>query len=70
MPDSTDQTRDGLTSVTRGTLVMMLGTLGSIAFTFVSRVILVRKLSSASWGTFSLGLTIVGLLSAVATLGL
>jgi O-antigen/teichoic acid export membrane protein len=70
LPDSVERTRDGLTSVTRGTLVMILGTLGSIAFTFISRVILVRKLTVASWGTFSLGLTIVGLLSAVATLGL
>jgi O-antigen/teichoic acid export membrane protein len=70
VPDSSDQTRDGLTSVTRGTLVMILGTLGWITFTFVSRVILVRKLTVASWGTFSLGLTIVGLLSALATLGL
>ena len=70
VPESTEQTRDGLTSVTRGTLVMILGTLGSIGFTFLSRVILVRKLSVASWGTFSLGITIVGLLSALATLGL
>lgn len=70
MADSSDRTRDGLTSVTRGTLVMLLGTLCSIGFTFISRVILVRKLTVASWGTFSLGLTIVGLLSALATLGL
>ncbi|MFZ0831320.1 MAG: flippase [Thermoplasmata archaeon] len=70
MPDSSDQTRDGLTSVTRGTVVMLFGTLVSIGLLFLSRVILVRKLSVASWGTFSLGLTIVGLLSAVATLGL
>jgi O-antigen/teichoic acid export membrane protein len=70
VPDSSEQTRDGLTSVTRGTLVMILGTLGSIGFTFLSRVILVRKLTVASWGTFSLGITIVGLLSALATLGL
>ncbi len=70
MPETTDQTRDGMTSVTRGTLVMVLGTLASIGFTFLSRVILVRKLTIASWGTFSLGLSIVGLLSAVATLGL
>jgi O-antigen/teichoic acid export membrane protein len=70
VPDSSERTRDGLTSVTRGTLVMILGTLGSIGFTFLSRVILVRKLTVASWGTFSLGLTVVGLLSALATLGL
>lgn len=70
MPDSSDRTRDGLKSVTRGTMVMILGTLGSIAFTFVSRVILVHKLTVASWGTYSLGITIVGVLSALATLGL
>jgi O-antigen/teichoic acid export membrane protein len=70
VPDSSERTRDGLTSVTRGTLVMLLGTLGSIGFTFVSRVILVRKLTVTSWGTFSLSITIVGLLSALATLGL
>lgn len=70
VPERTEQARDGMTSVTRGTFVMLLGTLGSIGFTFISRVILVRKLTVASWGTFSLGLTIVGLLSAVATLGL
>ena len=70
MPENPDQTPDGMTSVTRGTLLMVVGTLASIAFTFVSRVILVRKLSIASWGTFSLGLSIVGLVSAVATLGL
>ncbi|MCI4347883.1 MAG: flippase [Thermoplasmata archaeon] len=70
MPESSDQARDGFTSLTRGTLVMVLGTLGSIGFTFISRVILVHKLTIASWGTFSLTLTIVGILSAVATLGL
>ena len=73
MPETADRARDGLTSVTRGTLVMVLGTLGSIGFTFITRVILVRQLtqiSPASWGTFSLALTIVGLLSAIATLGL
>jgi O-antigen/teichoic acid export membrane protein len=68
--DTSDRTRDGLASVTRGTLVMILGTLASIGLTFVSRVILVRKLTVASWGTFSLALAIVGLVSAVATLGL
>jgi O-antigen/teichoic acid export membrane protein len=59
-----------MTSVTRGTLVMLLGTLGSVGLLFVSRVILVRKLTIPSFGTFSLAITIVGLLSAVATLGL
>lgn len=70
MPDSSDRARDGLTSVTRGTLVTLLGTLGSVGLLFVSRVILVRKLTIPSFGTYSLAITIVGLLSAVSTLGL
>jgi O-antigen/teichoic acid export membrane protein len=72
VPESVDQVRDGLTSVTRGTLITILGTLASIGLAFVARVVLIRKLGPnvAAWGTFSLGLTIVGLLSAVATLGL
>jgi O-antigen/teichoic acid export membrane protein len=68
--DSSERTRDGLTSVTRGALVTLLGTLGSVSLLFLSQVILVRKLSVPSFGTFSLSITIVGLLSAVGTLGL
>ncbi len=70
MVDPPDRARDGLASVTRGTLVMILGTLGSVGLVFVSRVILIRILDYASWSTFSLALTIVGVASALATLGL
>ncbi len=68
-PPASAQARDGLSSITRGTLLMLLGTLGLVGFTFVSRVILVRAMSVAAWGTFSLGLTIVSLATAVAVLG-
>lgn len=61
--------QDGLSSVTRGTLVMMLGTLGFVAESFVSRVILVHLLSSQQWTDFSIGLTVSGLLSALGALG-
>lgn len=48
----------------------LVGTLGSVGLLFLSRVILVRKLSIPSFGTYSLAITIVGLLSAIGTLGL
>lgn len=62
--------RDGLSSVTFGTLLMLVGTLGFVAQGFVSRVILARTLSPVEWGDFSLGLALAGLLSSVGTLGL
>ena len=65
-----DRTRDGLTSVTRGALVMILGTIGAVAIKFVSRVLLIRILTEPEWGTYSLGLTLAGVLGALATLGL
>jgi O-antigen/teichoic acid export membrane protein len=61
--------QDGLSSVTRGTLVMMLGTLGFVAESFISRVILVHLLSPQQWTDFSIGLTVSGLLSALGALG-
>lgn len=70
MAAATSGARDGLTSVTRGTLVMMLGTLGFVAESFVSRVILVRYLTPTEWSQFSIALTVAGLLSALGTIGL
>src|SRR5271170_3643677 len=61
--------QDGLSSVTRGTLVMMLGTLGFVAESFISRVILVHLLSAQQWTDFSIGLTVSGLLGALGALG-
>ena len=62
--------RDGLSSVTVGTLLMLLGTLGFVGQGFISRVILARTLSPVEWGQFSLGLALAGLLSSIGTLGL
>ncbi|HYK93176.1 MAG TPA: oligosaccharide flippase family protein [Thermoplasmata archaeon] len=70
MAESIDGARSGLTSVTRGTLVMMIGTLGFVAESFVSRVILVRTLLPDQWSEFSLALALGGLVSAVGALGL
>lgn len=62
--------REGLDSVTRGTLVMLLGTLGYVVENFVSRVLLARSISVHDWGNFSLGLALAGLLASLGSLGL
>ncbi|MCI4330536.1 MAG: oligosaccharide flippase family protein [Thermoplasmata archaeon] len=62
--------RAGLDSVTRGTLVMLLGTLGFVVENFVSRVLLARSISVHDWGNFSLGLALAGLLASLGSLGL
>jgi O-antigen/teichoic acid export membrane protein len=66
----TSGARDGLTSVTRGTLVMLLGTLGFVAESFIARVLLIRVLTPDEWAQFFVGLTLAGLLTALGTLGL
>ncbi len=70
MAEVSSGTREGLTSVTRGTLVMMIGTLGFVAETFVTRVLLFRILTIDEFSQFFLGLIIAGLLSSIGTLGL
>jgi O-antigen/teichoic acid export membrane protein len=62
--------REGLTTVTRGTLVLLIGTLGYIVENFIARVLLVRVLSGADWSSFSLGLTASGFLAAFGSLGI
>jgi O-antigen/teichoic acid export membrane protein len=62
--------RDGLHSVTRGTLVLLLGTVGFIAANFVARVILVRNLGPLEFSEFYLALTLAGLLTALGQLGI
>ena len=62
--------RAGMRSVTSGTLVMLIGSLGLVAETFVARVMLTRWLSNADWNALALGLAIAGLLSSLGALGL
>ncbi len=62
--------RDGLSTVTRGTLFLLVSTLFLIGLTFVWRVLLIRSLSPADWNAFSFGLALAGVLSAFGTLGL
>jgi len=62
--------RSGFTSVTRGTLILLISTLCLVGLNFVSRVILVRSILPNDWSAFSIGLTLTGILIAVGTLGL
>ncbi|EQD66062.1 polysaccharide biosynthesis related protein, partial [mine drainage metagenome] len=70
MDASSARVRDGLRSVTRGTLYLLVATLVFVALSFVSRVLTVRSISPAEWSAFSWSLTLAGLLSAFGTLGL
>ena len=70
MAEDSERARDGLASVTRGTLVMMIGTLGFVFESFVTRVLLFRVLTIDQWSQFYVGLIIAGLLSSIGSLGL
>jgi O-antigen/teichoic acid export membrane protein len=65
-----DDLREGLSTVTRGTIVVIVSTLGLVLFNFLTRVLIVRSVSMADWSAFSLGLALAGILSSVGTLGL
>lgn len=68
--DSAEGAREGISSVTRGTLFLLIATLCLVGLNFVSRVIVVRSVSPSDWSAFSFGLTVAALLSAFGTLGL
>lgn len=67
--DATSGVREGLSSVTRGTLYLLVATLCLVGLTFVSRVIVVRSISTSDWTAYSLGLTLAAVLSAFGSLG-
>ncbi len=70
MAEESAGARDGLHSVTRGTLVLLLGTLGYVGANFLARVLLVRNLTEGQFSEFYLALTLSGLLTALGQLGL
>jgi O-antigen/teichoic acid export membrane protein len=67
---SNDRTREGLSTVTRGTFFLLIATLLFVAITFGARVLVVRYISLDEWSAFSWSLTLAGFLSAFGTLGL
>lgn len=68
--DSEDLVREGLSSVTKGTLFLLVATLVLVGLNFVSRVVIVRSISASDWSSFSFGLTLAGVLAAIGSLGL
>ncbi len=70
MAQTSDRARDGLGSVTRGTLILLLGTLGFVGANFVARVILVRNLSPQDFGEYYIALALSGLVTVLGQLGL
>lgn len=62
--------RDGLHSVTHGTVLMLLGTLVYVGATFLVRVLLVDTLLPAQWNAYALAAALTGLLAALGTVGL
>ncbi|MHB8351667.1 MAG: oligosaccharide flippase family protein [Thermoplasmata archaeon] len=70
MAEESSGARDGLHSVTRGTLILLLGTLGFVGANFIARVLLVRNLTEGQFSEFYIALTLAGLLTALGQLGL
>ena len=68
--DSEELVREGLSSVTKGTLFLLVSTLLLVALNFVSRVLVVRSISTSDWSSFSFGLTLTGVLIAIGSIGL
>jgi O-antigen/teichoic acid export membrane protein len=68
--DGVRTTRDGLHTVTRGTLLMLLGTLVYVGSTFLTRVYLVRTLTLDEWSAFAFAVALTGLLASIGTLGI
>jgi O-antigen/teichoic acid export membrane protein len=66
---SSRELREGLTTVTQGTLLVGISAFCLIVFTFFARVLIVRS-PTADWNAYSLGLTLASILGAVGTLGL
>lgn len=67
--DSEELVREGLSSVTKGTLFLLVSTLLLVGLNFVSRVLVVRSISQSDWSSYSFGLTLAGVLVAIGTLG-
>lgn len=57
-------------SLGRGTMWMLFGTVALLLLNFIGRVLVARNVSTAAFGDFNLGISLVGLLTTAALLGL
>jgi O-antigen/teichoic acid export membrane protein len=67
---SEEGAREGLSSVTQGTLFLLVASLLYVAINFVARVLVVRNISPDQYSAYSLALTLSGVVAAIGTLGL
>ena len=70
MSTSGDGVREGLSSVTQGTLFLLVASLAYVAINFVARVLVVRNITPDEYSAYSLALTLSGVVAAIGTLGL
>jgi O-antigen/teichoic acid export membrane protein len=68
--DSDTVVREGLSTITKGTLFLLVSTLALVGLTFVSRVLIVRNISPTDWSAYSWGLSLGAVLAALGSLGL
>ncbi len=61
---------DALRRVAKGTVFVLIGTFVGMLLAFLARVVLVRSISTAEYGIFSLAIAGVGLITVVSELGL
>ncbi|MCI4360716.1 MAG: oligosaccharide flippase family protein, partial [Thermoplasmata archaeon] len=66
----TEEDLRAFTSVGRGTVILILGTLVLFAASFASRVLIAQSFPLADWGMFNIALALTGLLSLLALIGL
>ncbi len=62
--------REGLSSVTQGTMFLLIASLLYVVINFVARVLVVRNITTDEYSAYSLALTLSGVVAAVGTLGL
>ena len=65
-----DIVHESLKKMAVGTSIILVGTIVSMLFEFLSRILIIRSTSTAEYGVFSLALVVLNIAVIVATLGL
>ena len=65
-----DIVHESLKKMAVGTSIVLIGTLVSMFFEFLSRILIIRSTSTAEYGIFALALVILNIAVIIATLGL
>ena len=68
--DSDSATNTSIQKIAKGTLIVLIGSLVGILFTFIGRVLIIRFWSQSDYGVFSLALAILLIFSLIGSLGL